>query len=82
MAAVSFYDITPIAIDNSANVIPRLLNTLDIRHVRAATAGDIASFPTAVTCIVFSEQAGNQSGRLRNMLTASSYATLKTALQA
>jgi hypothetical protein len=81
MSTVSFYDVTPLALDNSPNVIPRLISTAAIQHVRGATAGEISNFPTAASAVIFQETQQNAIERSRTLLTAVTYATWKTALQ-
>lgn len=82
MAIVAFYEFTPVAIDKSANTTVRLVNTLDVKHIRAANTDEVASFSTAQSAVIFVEPQGNNFGRTRTLLTATPYATLKTAFNA
>lgn len=83
MAAPSYYQVTLVAMDGSSNTSQVTLNTgaSMVKIVRPASAGEIQSFPTAQTAIVYAEIVG-QTERWRTALTATPYATINGVLTA
>lgn len=75
------FALTILASDNSADAATIYPNTLEVQSVRAATAGDIASFPSAVSAVTIRTIEQN-TPRIRRYLSSSSVATVNAAIAA
>lgn len=78
--AVTF-DLAIIATDYLATTLTKGLATNRVVGVRPANAGEIASFPTAVTAVEY-YGVDNASQRPVTYLSATAVATVKTAINA
>lgn len=79
---MALVQVTLVASDNSANSTVTNLNPLFISSVGAATAGQIADFPTALTQIVYRTDQQTNAFRDRTLLTATATATVLSAISA
>lgn len=71
-----------VASDNSANTSAPALNPDFISSVTAATAGQIANFPTALTQIIYRTDQQTNAFRDRTLLSSTATATVIAAVNA